>query len=199
MSDSTESLSPPADLRLVLPAVALWLGCLLVRERWLSLAVCSALTVAVVVVAGILPRKNPTLLPVVAASLLMLLAGAGMTALRASARTSGPLPMLAARNSTVRLDAVLTGDPRVRVAPGPVRARDLLIVPVGAERVATAKTEYRLRATVLVLGRPYGWTQLLPSSVYARLGRPQRVMTSWRWPTSAAHRRSAHHHLSCND
>ena len=164
-----------------------------------TLAVCSALTVAVVVVAGILPRKNPTLLPVVAASLLVLLAGAGMTALRASARTSGPLPMLAARNSTVRLDAVLTGDPRVRVAPGPVRARDLLIVPVGAERVATAKTEYRLRATVLVLGRPYGWTQLLPSSVYARLGRPQRVMTSWRWPTSAAHRRSAHHHLSCND
>jgi competence protein ComEC len=179
VSDSDPQFSPAPDLRLVSPALAVWLGCLLVRERSLGFAVFTAVALAMLVVirvAGILPRKNPTALGVIAASLLMLLAGAGVTAMRADARTSGPLPVLAARGSTVRLDAVLTGDPRVRVAPGPVRARDLLIVPVRVEHLTTANQSYRLRADVLVLGRPSGWTQLLPSTrvrVYARLGPPQ--------------------------
>ena len=158
------------------PAVALWLGCLLVRECSLAFAVCAALLMAVVGVAVSLPRKNSTALAVIAASLLMLLAGAGVTTLRAAARTSGPLSVLAARGATVRLDAVLTGDPRVRVAPGPVRARDLLILPVRVEQVSTASQAYRLRADVLVLGRPSGWTQLLPSTrirVFARLSPPR--------------------------
>ena len=138
MSDSDSRFSPAPDLRLVPPAIALWLGCLLVRERSLTFALFTTVLLAAVTAIAVLPRKNPTALAVVAASLLMLIAGAGVTAIRASARTSGPLSVLAKRGATVRLDAVLTGDPRVRVAPGTVRARDLLILPVRVEQVATA-------------------------------------------------------------
>ena len=176
MSDSDSRFSPGPDLRLVPPAIALWTGCLLVRERSLTFAIFTTVLLAAVAGAAVLPRKNPTALAVVSASLLMLLAGAGVTAIRASARTSGPLSVLAKRGATVRLDAVLTGDPRVRVAPGPVRARDLLILPVRVEQVSTASHAYRLRADVLVLGRPSGWTRLLPSThvrVFARLSPPQ--------------------------
>jgi competence protein ComEC len=156
--------------------MSLWLGCLLVRENSFGFAVGAACVLAVLAAAAFLPRKNSVALAVVSASLLMLLAGAGVTALRATARTAGPLSMLAAKGATVRIDAVLTGDPRVRVAPGPVRARDLLILPVRVEQVMASDRAYRLRADVLVLGRPSGWTQLLPSTrirVYARLSPPQ--------------------------
>jgi competence protein ComEC len=156
--------------------MALWAGCLLVKEGSLGAVLFAALLLAAVAAPVILLRKNSVALAVVSTCLLMLFAGAGVTAMRVTARTSGPLPMLAAKGATVRIDAVLTGDPRVRVAPGPVRARDLLILPVRVEQVMASDRAYRLRADVLVLGRPSGWTQLLPSTrirVYARLSPPQ--------------------------
>jgi competence protein ComEC len=156
--------------------MALWAGCLLVKEGSLGAALFAALVLAAVAAPVILLRKNSVALAVVSTCLLTLFAGAGVTAMRVTARTAGPLPMLAAKGATVRIDAVLTGDPRVRVAPGPVRARDLLILPVRVQQVMASDRAYRLRADVLVLGRPSGWTQLLPSTrirVYARLSPPQ--------------------------
>jgi competence protein ComEC len=94
-------------------------------------------------------------------------------ALRLTAVGSGPVRALAVRGSTARLDAVVTGDPKVIVRTGSIRHRETMLVPVRVERADGA----RVRVPVLVLAGDPAWKRVLPSvrvRFTARLAPPRR-------------------------
>jgi competence protein ComEC len=80
-------------------------------------------------------------------------------ALRLTAVASGPVRALAARGSTARLDAVVTGDPKVIVKAGTIHHRETVIVPIRVEQV----DRERVRVPVLVLAAAPAWKRVLPS------------------------------------
>jgi len=159
----------PLDLRLALPALAAWLVAWqgpLAPVSWLLVAAVVALAGAGGLLA--LRRERPRLL-LAAAALACAGASAASTGLHTSGRTSGPVPALAAREATVRVEAVLTDDPR-RAARA-VRGRELVVVRLRLLEVRAAGRTTRVRAPVVLLTSDPAWLALLPS---------QRVQTGGR-------------------
>jgi competence protein ComEC len=79
---------------------------------------------------------------------------------------------LAIRQSTARLAAIVTADPRVLPRPGAMRHRETVLVPVRVEEVG----HRRVRVPVLALASDPVWKHVLPSQrirFTARLSRPR--------------------------
>ncbi|MGH3380224.1 MAG: ComEC/Rec2 family competence protein [Actinoallomurus sp.] len=108
-----------------------------------------------------------------AAVLICVAASALGVALRLTAVASGPVRALAVRGSTARLDAVVTGDPKVIVKTGAIHHRETMIVPTRVDQVG----HERVRVPVLVLAAAPAWKRVLPSHrvrFTARLTTPRR-------------------------
>jgi competence protein ComEC len=117
-------------------------------------------------------RRTPAFAGI-AALLICVAASALGVGLRLSAVASGPVRALAARGSTARLDAVVTGDPKVIVQTGAIHHRETMIVPARAERA----DQERVRVPILVLADNPAWKRVLPSlrvRFTARLTTPRR-------------------------
>jgi competence protein ComEC len=174
---------PGADLRLVPPALAAWVGAA-VGERGGSepRAILSA-SVAVLVAGGLVALlfagRAPGGRAVALAVAACLAGGLAAAAFDVRARTSGPLPGLASRHVSARIVVVVTGDPTIHPsrAPGVGGSADLIIIPVSVRRVDTPGRSWRLRQPVLLLVTGRGpWRRLLPSQhvdLQGRFGPPR--------------------------
>jgi competence protein ComEC len=110
---------------------------------------------------------------VVSAIVICVAASALGVGLRLTAVTSGPVRALAVRGSSARLDAVVTGDPKVIVQTGAIHHRETMVVPARAEQVGPE----RVRVPILVLAGDPAWKRVLPSlrvRFTARLTTPRR-------------------------
>jgi len=153
--DATSDGRPPValDVRLALPAVAAWLVAW--QGRSLAPRVLAVLCVTAAVTGLLLMRRHAA----VAAVVICAAAGGLAVAGRVEARTSGPLPGLAASASAVVVEAVITDDPRRVVA----RHGDLFVTRVRVQRLQSGGQGKQLRAPVLVLSSDRKWLGLLPS------------------------------------
>lgn len=167
-----EPAAPPADLRLVVGALAAWLGVLLT----LGLPARAGFAVGVVALLGALlalPRRRRR-----TATAVLILGCAGAAALATAARVSAversPLTELARDRAAVTMELVVTDDPRaLRKTAGPPR----VLVGARAEKVTAHGRTWTLSGRLLVLAPAEGWTGLLPSQrlrVDGRLGPPAR-------------------------
>jgi competence protein ComEC len=152
----------PPDLRLLAPALAVWL----VTAAALRLAP-SAVLVAVLtalLAAAVLWRRRGHALVVV---VLLCGAAAGVsTAARVQARTTGVVHDAATHGSAVSVDAVVLDDPHIvppKPGSGVLVVRDVIVAHLRVERVTTAGREYAVRSPVLVVSSDRTWLQLLPS------------------------------------
>jgi competence protein ComEC len=149
------------DLRLVPPALAVWLvawqGRLLPPGLLLVLGAALALGGL-----GLLLSCRGGRVLVAAAVCGCAAASAVVTSLHTGALRSGPLPALAAREAAVQAEAVLTADPRRAVRSTP-DGRDLVVVRVRVELLTAAGRSYRMRRPVVVLSSDPSWLPLLPS------------------------------------
>lgn len=175
----------PTDLRLVGPALAAWLTALVLlgAAPTVAYAVAAASLIAAIAlltapIPRAFPRKDPPHDTVratgaaggrrhltgvrlgMAAILICAAASALGVALRLTAVTSGPVRALAARGSTARLDAVVTGDPKPIVKTGAIHHRETVLVPARVERA----DRRRVRVPVLVIAGAPAWKRVLPGS-----------------------------------
>ena len=173
----------PLDLRLVPPALAVWLvawqGRLLPpRALLVAAALAAALSVA------LLLRGPPSSLPaggpapgrrlVAAAVLGCAAASATVTAVHVDSRTTGPLARAAAAESAVTVEAVLTDDPRRAAAAVPA-GRELVVVRLRVVELRAAGRVHALRAPVVLLSSDPAWLSLLPSTRVKAEGRLRRA------------------------
>ncbi len=154
------------DLRLVAPAGAAWIVAWQVRGLPVSPVLVAA---ALLLGAGLVVVRHPHVLgnrrvhaALVVATLLCASAAAVATAGRAGARTTGPLPALAAAEAVVQLEVVVTDDPRPSASSRPGRA-PLLVIRARAVLLDAEGVQTRLRTPVLLLSDDPGWLELLPS------------------------------------
>ncbi|MEU6342799.1 ComEC/Rec2 family competence protein [Streptomyces sp. NPDC046977] len=175
----------PADLRLVLPALAAWLaaGVALVAPGAAVAGLCAAgalVGVGLLLVPRLLRRSLPvTVLTAVAAALLCASASAAVAALHAADLHRGPLPGLAAQHAHARVEITLTADPRT-IRPhvrGAARAPAAALLEAEAVRVTARGTTTAVRTPMLLVARqPIApWLTLLPSTrlvVEGRLAPP---------------------------
>ncbi|MFP5219382.1 MAG: ComEC/Rec2 family competence protein [Actinomycetes bacterium] len=152
------------DLRLVAPAVSVWL------ITWLGHlappAVLVALgCVALVAAALLLQRRGLPHRSVVAATCACAAAACVVTGLHVGSRTTGPLPELAREQAAVTVVGTLTADPRPAVprTPAHAAARDLVVVELRVEQVEARGRTHVLRSPALVLSTDPNWLGLLPS------------------------------------
>lgn len=162
----------PPDLRLVLPALAVWgvtwqgyrlpVPVLLVTAGLLSVA------------AGVvLLRRRQGAALVVTAVCGCAAAAAAITGLHTGSRTSGVLADLARAQASVTVVAVLTDDPR-RAVPRPTAStssRDLVVVRLRVEQLQARGRAHRLRSPVVLLSTDPAWLELLPSQRVRAEGR----------------------------
>lgn len=180
-----ESPAPvrPADLRLVVPALAAWAGAAVaLTADGGTVAVCcaAALLSAGGLVAGAVRRRPAALAAVALAAVLLCgAAGAAAGALRAADTRRGPVPGLARHYAPATLDVTVTGDPRP-VRPrvrGAARTAPAVTVEAEATRVTTAPGGATAVRTPVLIVAPPGWGGLLPSTrlrVPGRLAPPSR-------------------------
>jgi competence protein ComEC len=149
------------DARLVPAALATWLvawqGRLLPGPVLLG---CGAL---LAVAAGVLLVRRASGRALVVAAVCGCAASSCLvTAFSVDRLRGGPLPALAAREAAVRVEAVLTADPRraARASPG---GRPLVVARVRVEEVTAGGRTHRLRVPVVVLATDASWLPLLPS------------------------------------
>lgn len=163
---------PPADLRLVLGALAAWLSVLVtlgLPARTGLVVGGAALAASGTVLAG-RRRWGAT------AALLLGCAGAAAlaTATRVAAVEHSPLTTLADHRAAVTVELVVTGDPRpLAVTAGPPR----VLLGARAERVTAEGQSWSMSGRLLVLAPVEGWSTLLPSQrvrADGRLGPPSR-------------------------
>ena len=149
------------DLRLVPAALATWLvawqGRLLPPSVLLTLAGALALACLVLLLTR---RGGRVLLAAVVCGCAA--SSAAVTALHTGALRDGPVAAAAAREAAVRVDAVLTGDPRLALAAMP-GGRALVVARVRVEALTVAGRSYRMRTPVVVLSPEQSWLGLLPS------------------------------------
>jgi competence protein ComEC len=111
----------------------------------------------------------------------LILVCAGCTAagvgLRLAALCVGPVPDLAARQSTAQVELVTTGDPRRREPTSAASPRPLVVVNARVEQVRSAGRLVRMRSPVVVMAATAEWSQLVPGSRLRTTGRfgPARV------------------------
>lgn len=163
------------DVRLVPAALATWLvawqGRLLPPAVLLGLGALAAVLALLL----LLSRRGGRVL-VVATACGCAASSALVTSFHAVALTDGPLRRLADREAAVRLEAVLTADPRRALRAG-VGGRELVVARVRVEALTAAGRRHRLRTPVVVLSSDTSWLGLLPSQrvqVEGRLRTPER-------------------------
>jgi competence protein ComEC len=158
------------DLRLVVPALAVWAGCFVATGlppsawRWLV----GGSTVALV--AAWAARRRRLALT---GGLLCLVTGTTVAALRVASLHLGPIDELAADSAVVTAQMVVTADPQRVVARsgGSQPGRDLIVVRARVEQVTGRGRGARVRTTVLVLASDRRWADLLPGQRLAATGR----------------------------
>ena len=165
----------PPDLRLLLPALAVWLVAL--AALYLPPGPVAVASAALVLSSLVALRRGGALV----AGVLVCAAAAGLSAsARVQARTTGPLHEAAGRSAAVTALAVVTDDPRVvvpRAGAGVLAVRELIVARVRVEQLQVAGRTVRLRSPVLVLAQDPAWLALLPSqriSVEGRLAPAER-------------------------
>lgn len=166
----------PADLRLVVPAAAVWGAAALVPAVGVGRAVVGVVVALVVGVAlaGVGRRKRALVMAGVAA-LLCGAVGAGVAVMQGADLRRGPLPGLARARAVAEVELRVTADPfelRPRVR-GAVREPRTVVVEGVALRVGESRI--RTPVTVFAAGRIEPWLRLVPStrvSVVARLAPP---------------------------
>ena len=158
----------PLDLRLVPPALAVWLVAWQGRLLPSRLLLAAALVLALVAAVLLLRRTT-----VAAAAVLgCAAASAAVTGMHVESRTTGPLAQAATARAAVTAEAVLTDDPR-RAASDP----ELVITRLSVRSFRAAGRTHRLRAPVVVLSSDPAWLGLLPSQrvrVHGRLRPAER-------------------------
>lgn len=147
------------DLRLLAPALAVWLVAL--TARYLPAGPVAVAAGGLVLVGLLALRCGATLV----AGVLVCAAAAGLaTSARVHGRTTGPLHDAASRGAAVTVLAVLTDDPRVVVPhadAGVLAVRELVVARIRVEQLQVAGRTVHLRSPVLAQDR--GWLALLPS------------------------------------
>ena len=159
------------DLRLLAPALAVWL----VALASLHLPPGPVLAVSVLVaLAGAVAVRRRTAL--VAGVLVCAAAAAFATSARVHARTTGPLHDAGVRAASVTVEGVVAEDPRSvlpKAGSGVLAVRELVVVRVRVEQLQVAGRTVRLRSPVVVLSEDKGWLALLPSQRVRAEGRLQ--------------------------
>jgi competence protein ComEC len=167
------------DLRLAGPALGAWLAALwalhLPAGGAMALAVVAGCGAALLWYAdrrhasGLASPRRGVAVGVMVGLLLGVLSGAAATAARTATRDAPPLDHLARQGAAVRVDVVLTDDPRI--ARGS-RGRTWL-VSARLTRLDTGPgtSAVRLGARVLVIGRHPGWRGALPGQRASLTGR----------------------------
>lgn len=194
----------PADLRLVGPAVATWLGCFAGTgagaARWAAAATAA---IALGLAAGLSwgrharPRGGPdpkgaARARAAAAVLLSLGGGLAVGSVHLRALTTGPVDELAAERAWMTGSVTVTADPR-RVpsrVTGYGRPEELVTVPVRVEHLVSRGRSVRVRAPVLAFASHRAWARLLPGQQVevsgrlgpARAGQPVSAVLSVRGP-----------------
>ncbi|GAA2098480.1 ComEC/Rec2 family competence protein [Actinomadura alba] len=170
------------DLRLVPPALAVWLVsfALIVTGPTVSYGVaagCGALAAGALLWPGH-AWPGPHRRAVAVAVLACAAAGAAGVGLRLTAVGSGPVRALANADARASMEVVITADPQSR----PVRGRELLTVRARAETVWTGPhrpVDVRVPVLLIVRGPvAAAWRDLVPSQrvrLEARLARPDRA------------------------
>lgn len=159
------------DLRLVAPAIAAWLVAWQVRRLPVEVVVVGA--ALLVLAAGVvLLRSRGSAVALVMTATLVCAAAAGLSmAARSQVRTTGPLPLLAARAAAVAVTGVVLDDPRRAAVQ---RGRDpLVVVRIRVEVLEAGGRTTTLRAPLLVLSTDDTWLSLLPSQHVRAEGRLQ--------------------------
>lgn len=164
------------DARLVVPAVAVWVGAFTVtggRPLWVLAPVVAF--AAALAVGWVLGRRVAA---VAVAGLLCLAGGAGVAGLHVAAVAGSGLAALAADGATAELAGTVTGDPAVRHGGtrGDHRAGDLVVVPARVTSVRARGGGFRTRVAVVLLARDLRWRGLLPGQAVSwsgRLGQPR--------------------------
>ncbi len=154
----------PADLRLVGPALAAWVGAAgagLTAPAPPVLLIAGLLLCSVLVCAVLLARRPHIWRPAATglAVLACLAAGVLTAGVAARGRVHGPLADLDGIRAAATIEGTLTGDPRV----SPRGNTQLVIVPLRVERLSADGRDLRLRQPMLVLATASGWADLLPS------------------------------------
>lgn len=150
-------MSGRPDLRLLGPALAVWLTTVLVLHVPAQVGLLMAVGAASAAIAAF----RSSLLFAVGLSIA---AACCATAVRVHARESGPLRQAALAHAAVRVDAVISDDPHaVAGKPGGLAFREVIALRVRVERLEVAGRSVRLRAPVLVLAADPSWLRVLPS------------------------------------
>ncbi|QXJ25052.1 ComEC/Rec2 family competence protein [Actinomadura graeca] len=163
------------DLRLVAPALAVWLSAALTLGLSPTLACALTLATAVPALYCLTTRKavrdesKPRRM-LVGVVLMCAAASAGGVALRAAAVGTGPVRELARTGRTATAEAVVTGDPRSKPGAG----RRIVILRARVETVPGA----RVRVPVLLIAGHPQWLRLVPS-------RRVRLIGTFRTPHQA--------------
>ena len=152
----------PPDLRLLAPALAVWItAALALQLRPLPVMVGAGLGVALAV--AVVARRGSLILVAV----LVCGAAAGTAAAaRVHARTTGVVHDAAAHGSAVTVEGVVTDDPRSvppKAGGGVLAVRELVVARIRVERLEVAGRVLRVRSPVLVLTSDRAWLRALPS------------------------------------
>ncbi|MFE2376629.1 ComEC/Rec2 family competence protein [Streptomyces sp. NPDC059398] len=182
----------PADLRLVVPALAVWAAAatsVAVPGWWVFYLTVVCLGTAAVAFASVRGRRGrvpsrdggarPGRRPnatAVAAVLLCAAAGAASGGLHAADVRRGPLPQLARQSARVTVELTVTSDPRPtrpRIR-GDHATRASFVLDADVTRVrAPDGTTSTVRTPVLVIAHAAGWQGLLPTTRLRLNARPQ--------------------------
>ncbi|WP_436319762.1 ComEC/Rec2 family competence protein [Streptomyces syringium] len=173
----------PADLRLMVPALAAWAAAAgaLTADGSVVAVACGAAVVTAGALVAVARRRSAARVGAavaVAAVLLCAAAGAAAAALRAADTHRGPLPELARRYGEATVELTVGTDPRA-VRPhvrGAARTTPAVVFEAEATRVVTTHGTVATRTPVLLIA-PRSWLGLLPSTrlrVDGRLAPPAR-------------------------
>jgi competence protein ComEC len=168
--DAADAAPGPVDLRLVPVAVATWLGVLAglhASGRVLAFAPAAAMVAAVLAVGCL--RRAPARLAVVV-TVVALLAGIGVGAVRSEALRGGPVAELAAEEASVEIEGVLQSDPSARTPAG-VHGEPYVVARLRVERIAGRGYDAQVRTPVLLVATDMGWADLLPGTPVRVRGR----------------------------
>jgi competence protein ComEC len=169
----SETAARPPDLRLVVPALAAWIGAALGVGLPAKAAITAGCALAVAAAAGaVVGRSRGPAWRVVAIAVVCAGAGLGCAGARTAARSSGPLPRLAQQRARVSAEVVLTSDP-VRLSGRVVGARRLdgtVFARARVARLTSGGRTWRLRQPVVVFGSGAQWLGRLPGDRVAVFG-----------------------------
>jgi competence protein ComEC len=170
-ADEADAASQPVDLRLVPAAVAMWLGVLAgLHGSTAQRGGCAAAGV-VLSVAALARVRTAAPRMAIGVTLVALLAGMTVGALRAETVRAGPVAELAAEAATVRVDGVLTTDPSVRTPESGQQTEPYVIGRLRVEQVTGRGTTIDARTPVLLVATDTEWAELLPGSRVTTYGR----------------------------